>query len=68
MCVCVCVCLCVCVIHQPGRPEITREGWPVWHTSVGRVTLCQFRNNILTATDAAPPGQGCVYGTSALYT
>ena len=40
--------------HQLEHLGITPEGWPVWHTPVGRVTLCQFRDNILTATDAAP--------------
>ena len=32
--------------------EVSAEGWPVWH---GRHTsMCQFRDNILLATNATP--------------
>ena len=40
--------------RQLGRLEITTAGWPLWHTPLGRVTLCQFRDNILIATDTSP--------------
>ena len=40
--------------HDLGHLDITPERWPVWHTLDGRVALCQFRDNLLTAIDTAP--------------
>ena len=40
--------------HRLGCLEVTPEGWPVWDTPEGQVALCQFRDNILVSTDAAP--------------
>ena len=37
--------------HKLGHLEISEEGWPVWHGSVGKVTLRQFRDNILARDD-----------------
>ena len=37
-----------------GRLGVNTEGWPVWHGRWGRTSMCQFRDNILLATDASP--------------
>ena len=35
-----------------GKLEVTTKGWPVWHGRWGHTSMCQFRDNILLATDA----------------
>ena len=37
-----------------GCLEVSKEGWPVWHSLEGRVTLYQFWDNILVAADTPP--------------
>ena len=34
-----------------GAPTVSPEGFPMWEGRWGRVTMCQFRDNILIATD-----------------
>ena len=43
-----------------GRLEVSAEGWPVWHGMWGHASMCQFRDNILLATDAAPSDRAIV--------
>ena len=37
-----------------GPLDLSERGWPLWHNRYGRIALCQFRDHILTATDAHP--------------
>ena len=42
------------LFRKLGRSEISEEGWVVWHTRWGRVSMCQFRDNILVSIDSSP--------------
>ena len=42
------------LFRKLGTLEISDEGWAVWHTRWGRVSMCQFRDNILVAPDSSP--------------
>ena len=38
--------------RQIGALTVSREGFPMWEGRWGRVAMCQFRDNILIATDS----------------
>ena len=46
-----------------GRLEVTTKGWPLWHGSWGRTSMCHFRDTILLATDASPKHRAYVVQT-----
>ena len=44
--------------HRLGTLEVSPEGWPLWHTPVGQVSLCQFSDTTATGNARRRTGPG----------
>ena len=48
------------LFRQPGALTVSPEGFPLWEGRWGRVAMCQFRDNILIATDCPEAKQAAL--------